>query len=883
MQRIHRTKILVALNLLIIAISSPRAWSQVVRQLTDVKTGSTTVPAMDANGVDVYVSSSTNQLGTNPSGAFQLVRFTASTGAGAQLTNAIDGIGNDRFAVSVSGDDQWVAFISRENPTGQNPDRSGEVFVEAHDGTGLQQITNHPGAGQGEALIAVISGNGSKVAFTSTGNLTGGNAGHIQQVYVINRDGTGLSQLTHLTDAEIYFLKISDDATKIVFAAEANPLGTNADGNVEIFAINADGTGLKQLTSTTDLVDGSPAVVWMSFAGGGSKVAFSGYADPFGTNADHGSEIFLVDYAGTNFKQLTNSTGLHGVPRASEYPAITGDGLTVFFSSDAFTMTQNIDGSYELWKIQTDGTGKTLLTNNGIETYELVVTSSGNRLGFRDLAGDGETKIIDANGSNLRTITSTTKYSAEYASIDGAGNNIAFTSKADLIPGGNTGHTVELFLIHPDGSGLAQLTHGLDIQWPAIAGNGATIAFTSFADPLGTNSSHSGQVFRVNSDGTGLAQVTHATSGLAYLPRLSRDGSIIVFSAEMNLTGQNADLSAEEFRINADGSGVVQLTNSSDANSYSLANFIDDAGTWVTFTSNANLDGLHGAGASDVWRVRSDGTGLQAITTGVAGDDSGYGDISGDGSTICFESNKDLTGGNPDHNDEIFLWTSGTFRQLTSTTDGSSYYCRLSRNGQWGYFLSYASIFEPNPAGVNQFYRVNIGTGAVERVEGLGFGAAYYSPAADDGNGNEPAVDDTGVRAVFAQWTDGARTNPDLFKEVMLYDYTKAPAIAVASGPAPTRVSWDVEAGPIRYDVLRGDLANVHVSGSSIDLGTVACVKNDSPVNSTEGSDDGLTPNPGQVFFYVYRGSQGLSAGPGSYGQGSGGKERLASSGDCPQ
>jgi len=75
----------------------------------------------------------------------------------------------------------------------------------------------------------------------------------------------------------------------------------------------------------------------------------------------------------------------------------------------------------------------------------------------------------------------------------------------------------------------------------------------------------------------------------------------------------------------------------------------------------------------------------------------------------------------------------------------------------------------------------------------------------------------------------------------------------------------------------------VHVSGSSVDLGTVACVANDSPVNSTENSDDGATPAPGQVFFYVYRGSQGLSAGPGSYGQGSGGKERLASSGDCPQ
>jgi hypothetical protein len=66
-------------------------------QLTDVKTGSTTVASMDSTGTDVYVSSSTNQLGTNPSHAFQLVRFTAATAAGAQLTTATDGISSGSF------------------------------------------------------------------------------------------------------------------------------------------------------------------------------------------------------------------------------------------------------------------------------------------------------------------------------------------------------------------------------------------------------------------------------------------------------------------------------------------------------------------------------------------------------------------------------------------------------------------------------------------------------------------------------------------------------------------------------------------------------------------------------------------------------------------
>jgi hypothetical protein len=35
------------------------------------------------------------------------------------------------------------------------------------------------------------------------------------------------------------------------------------------------------------------------------------------------------------------------------------------------------------------------------------------------------------------------------------------------------------------------------------------------------------------------------------------------------------------------------------------------------------------------------------------------------------------------------------------------------------------------------------------------------------------------------------------------------------------------------------------------------------------------------VFFYLYRGSVGFNAATGSYGQGSGGKERVAGAGDC--
>ena len=53
--------------------------------------------------------------------------------------------------------------------------------------------------------------------------------------------------------------------------------------------------------------------------------------------------------------------------------------------------------------------------------------------------------------------------------------------------------------------------------------------------------------------------------------------------------------------------------------------------------------------------------------------------------------------------------------------------------------------------------------------------------------------------------------------------------------------------------------------------------------SSIVGFEDGEIPGPAEVFFYLFRGSPGSDSGPGSYGQGSSGRERIAASGNCPQ
>src|SRR5262245_55584289 len=103
---------------LLSAMGTDRIEAQVVRQLTDIKAGSTAVPSMDDTGTEVFVATSTDPAGSNASHAFQIVRYTASSGAASQLTSGTDGTYPGGRSVSVSDDDQWVAFLSRDNPTG---------------------------------------------------------------------------------------------------------------------------------------------------------------------------------------------------------------------------------------------------------------------------------------------------------------------------------------------------------------------------------------------------------------------------------------------------------------------------------------------------------------------------------------------------------------------------------------------------------------------------------------------------------------------------------------------------------------------------------------------------------------------------------------------
>src|SRR4029453_1378394 len=137
-------------------------------------------------------------------------------------------------------------------------------------------------------LSVAISGNGTKVAFVADTNPFGTNNDHIQQLFVVNRDGTSLQQITNITfgmslaTPGFFDLSMSDDGTKIAFSNQMNLTGGNLDSSWEVFGINGGGRSLHQITSSISHST-HPAL-----SGDGTKIAY-----------EVGGNVTVINWDGT--------------------------------------------------------------------------------------------------------------------------------------------------------------------------------------------------------------------------------------------------------------------------------------------------------------------------------------------------------------------------------------------------------------------------------------------------------------------------------------------------------------------------------------------------------------------------------------------------------
>jgi TolB protein len=263
---------------------------------------------------------------------------------------------------------------SRQTDTGKSVK---EIFVMDWDGSNMQQVTFHNHL----SISPAWSTRGDKIAYTSfvyhpankvrnsdlfVVNLTnntrylvsyrkGMNSGAAffpgdkemlitlshagnPDIYKMNADGTGLVQLTKGPNKALNVeAAISPDGKKIAFSSDRA-------GRQMIFVMNADGSNVKRLTFAGKF-NATPA-----WSPDGKTIAFAAM--------DSGHwDIFTISAEGGDLKRMTDAKGRNGKPADNESPSFSPDGRHILFTS-------NRTGKYQLYMVSPDGTNERRITED---------------------------------------------------------------------------------------------------------------------------------------------------------------------------------------------------------------------------------------------------------------------------------------------------------------------------------------------------------------------------------------------------------------------------------------------------------------------------------------------------------------------------------------
>ena len=199
-----------------------------------------------------------------------------------------------------SPDGSWIAFV-------MGRDHGADLWKIRPDGTGLTQLTRSTGWDE----LPVWSPDGSGIAF-----LRG------RAIYVVNSDGTGVSIVAEIRGAWPFQPQWSPDGSMLAFEVEM-PATSDAEAkgerNYDIFTVNADGTGLVDLTPTTNITENYP--IWSP---DGTKIAFGSSRMLSGENA--GSfDLYTMNSDGNGIERLTSDAGL-GVEFDISWQPVVADG-----------------------------------------------------------------------------------------------------------------------------------------------------------------------------------------------------------------------------------------------------------------------------------------------------------------------------------------------------------------------------------------------------------------------------------------------------------------------------------------------------------------------------------------------------------------------------
>jgi TolB protein len=270
-------------------------------------------------------------------------------------------------------------------------------------------------------------------------------------------------------------------------------------GKSQIYIEAADGTNVRKLLSST-FDDRSP-----SLSPDGRRVAFTRYVAD-GAPLDPGG-VFVVNVDGTGLTQLDI---------VGEDAAWSPDGKQIVDTHALFDPGAAAPYNVALWVMNADG------------SHKHQITLVGKRCDNACAGGEQHNEGV---------------WSPD-------GKRIAFKRDVYTSP-----EHFSIYTVAADGTDPRRVTpEGMDVGDPAWSPDGTLIAFQS---PPEANSGGEQNIYTIHPDGSGIRQLTaHLSSSDGtqgtFHPSWSPDGSMILFSHDPGTTGRYADI----FVMNADGSDV---------------------------------------------------------------------------------------------------------------------------------------------------------------------------------------------------------------------------------------------------------------------------------------------------------------------------------------
>ena len=240
------------------------------------------------------------------------------------------------------------------------------------------------------------------------------------------------------------------------------------------------------------------------------------------------------------------------------------------------------NGNWEIYRINSDGTNQTNLTNQAGDDYEPSWSPDGTRIAFvSERDGNDEIYLMNADGTNQKRLTNNAAYDSD-PTWSPDGTKIAFMSERV--------YACAIYSMNADGTNQTQLTNsGSCDNDPDWSPDGTKIAFVS--QRVGGY-----QIYTMNADGTNQTnRSNNATEDMD--PSWSPDSAKIAF----------VRLSDDEiYTMNADGTNQTRITYSSaDAGRLEWS----PDGTKIAFGSYDDYQ---------IWSMNADGTNRTRLTNGDA-------------------------------------------------------------------------------------------------------------------------------------------------------------------------------------------------------------------------------------------------------------------------